>query len=683
MSTKATKKPKASTAQLQTAKASRSIGTTIMLIFFGVLLLTVGIVSISAYARFSSIMVTKQEHTMAVLNEEIETSINQYLNHFSKTMDFLAANPDVQLAATDPEAESRLMKRFEEVVSADPAILFFYLGTENGKMLLRPFDDLGADYDPRQRDWYTQAKNTKEVIWTEPYFDDTVNDMVVTACKAIYDKQGQFIGVLGLDIALSTVNEQTKKLKIGEKGYPMILDANQVIISHQDSALVGKTLEDEILIAELTDEAKPYFYYNEVKDKQTNKLLIVKRKMALNNWTIAGVYYQNEIDKEVLNFVGFIILCGAFALAVSAAFILLFTRRFNARINHLTQTMAQVRTGDLSVRSEINSKDETGLLSCYFDATIIDLSKLVANIQNVSESLSKASETLAATSEQVSASADEVGKTVEDIAKGAEDQANDAESTAMAARDLSVALKGLKSISDQISVAAEDMRSANDSSVASLEQLEQNTAKSHSSNMQISQSVESLTSKTSEINGILDAISAISQQTNLLALNASIEAARAGEHGRGFAVVAEEIRKLAEASATSADEVRTILSAIEQDSREASHQVSALGEQSQEQLASVSRVSKAFQTIEAAYHNISSHLDEISQAVVQVERMQSSMMSNIENISAVSEETAAASQEVTASMDQQVSAVEEVARSASELSQLASELSHEISHFKI
>lgn len=681
MTKRATKKqiPQAS----HSAKASRSIGTTILLIFFSVLLLTVGIISVSAYVKFSGIMVMEQEQTIDVLNEEIETSIEQYLGHFSKTLDLLSVNPDTKLAALEPDAEKRLLTRFDEVIKTDSSILFFYLGTENGKMLLSPYDDLGSDYDPRKRDWYMQAKNTKDIIWTDPYFDDTVNDMVVTACKAIYADNGEFVGVLGLDIALSTVNEQTKKLRIGQKGYPMILDANHVVISHQDSELVGKTLEDQELISSLSNKELPHFYYTQTTDKTKDKLLIVKRQMALNNWTIAGVYYQDEIDHEVLNFIGFIVLCGVAALIISAGFILMFTNRFKRRINRLTQTMAQVRTGDLSVRSEINSKDETGLLSCYFDATIIDLSKLVSNIQNVSDSLTRASETLAATSQEVSASADEVGKTVEDIAKGAEDQASDAESTAMAARDLSIALKELKSVSESISQAAEAMRSANDSSVATLKQLEDNTSKSHVSNMQISQSVESLTNKTSEINGILDAISAISQQTNLLALNASIEAARAGEHGKGFAVVAEEIRKLAEASATSADEVRHILAAIEVDSAEASKQVSALSSQSHEQLESVARVSTAFTTIESAYHNISSHLEDIAKSVTHVEQMQTSMMGSIENISAVSEETAAAAEEVTASMDQQVSAVEEVAKSASELSQLASELSTEISHFKI
>ena len=83
--------------------------------------------------------------------------------------------------------------------------------------------------------------------------------------------------------------------------------------------------------------------------------------------------------------------------------------------------------------------------------------------------------------------------------------------------------------------------------------------------------VKELTRLSEPITDFIDLIKQISSQTNLLALNAAIEAARAGEHGRGFAVVAEEVRRLADSSATAAEDVAKTVQFIRNQVREVSH----------------------------------------------------------------------------------------------------------------
>ncbi|MBB6165284.1 methyl-accepting chemotaxis protein [Rhizobium wenxiniae] len=160
--------------------------------------------------------------------------------------------------------------------------------------------------------------------------------------------------------------------------------------------------------------------------------------------------------------------------------------------------------------------------------TLVEFERSVTTVSSGAGEISTASNDLARRTEQQAASLEETAAALEQIT-------SNVKSTSHRAADAREVVRNVKLKADQSGAVVQDATSA----MARIERSSQ------------------------QIGQIIGVIDEIAFQTNLLALNAGVEAARAGDAGKGFAVVAQEVRELAQRSATAAKEIKQLIATSE------------------------------------------------------------------------------------------------------------------------
>jgi methyl-accepting chemotaxis protein len=154
---------------------------------------------------------------------------------------------------------------------------------------------------------------------------------------------------------------------------------------------------------------------------------------------------------------------------------------------------------------------------------------------------------------------------------------------------------------------------------------------------QVVQTMESINASSRKIVDIISVIDSIAFQTNILALNAAVEAARAGEEGRGFAVVASEVRNLAQRSASAAKEIKTLIGDSVEQVEIGSKLVHDAGKTMDEVVASVRQVADIMQEITAASAEQSAGIEQVNQAVLQMDQVTQQNAALVEEAAAAAE----------------------------------------------
>lgn len=338
------------------------------------------------------------------------------------------------------------------------------------------------------------------------------------------------------------------------------------------------------------------------------------------------------------------LIIGVVALIIGVLITIFITRSIVRPLNVAVNTARALAIGDLTVKIDRISKDETGQL-LHAMQEMIASSQDVAGIAdeiakgNLKVKLTPRSdkdELLYALSEMVVKLKEVINNvklSIENVASGSQAMSASSEEMSQGASEQAAAAEEASSSVEQMTA---NIRQNADNAMQTEKIAIQASGDAREGGTAVKETVGAM----KEIADKIMIIEEIARQTNLLALNAAIEAARAGEHGKGFAVVAAEVRKLAERSQKAAGEINELSTSSVEVAERAGNVLETLVPNIQKTAELVQEISAASREQDAGADQISKSIQQLDAVIQQNASASEEMASTAEELSGQSEQLA-------------------------------------------
>lgn len=495
---------------------------------------------------------------LSTVREEIESLVQDSLMEMVKGVkntieSDLASKKGLAQSTTEILQLDPTNKAFAKSVLESPnlkgSFLAIGLGYESDATVVENDDgwEPNADYDPRKRPWYVDAKRERKLVVTEPYVDISTKKIIISIGTPVY-QQSNFVGAMFYDVELTQLAQLVNSVNLFDAGYLFITTKDGVTIAHPNAENNGEKFSQFLPNVDLKEGTQ--------RIELDGKYYLVKfAQVPSESWYIGAVVDESIAFAMVDDLRHSSLIYTVIGVLLSIIGLSFLIKVLMKPLGALSRAIEDVASGqgDLTKRLDTNTDMEFAILAKDFNVFCETLQKRIQHLKGIGAEIMHGTEqTVLGAHESASAMAqqlqelEQLATAMHEMAVTATEVANNAQGAAAAAHEADEASQ------DGSKVVSDTTRSI-DALSARIEQAVEE--------------VKGLEVATGNIETILKVINDIADQTNLLALNAAIEAARAGESGRGFAVVADEVRTLASRTQSATVEIQAMIEKLQVESQ--------------------------------------------------------------------------------------------------------------------